>query len=1015
MSRFVAWNDLLLSEFFSTASENEDVWIRATRAELDSFGLHLGGAQGLINAVALGAPWLPAGLANCSDAARILLQQRRDTLRPPSYQDPGTLNPRYAGMQAPAYLPILALWVLAASGEQLEGGFYASVEDLLGRPFRRGPRLTEAMSRAWGDLEAWSTTESAGRFGNFHCRVLGEHRFVGIPRSQCLISRHDERNLHRLFREFRLRPGQNLLDTTLADMLERGCEARFLTKPLRSAMARREYEVPLAALLRNLLESWDGSLPKTGNEDTEKHHAGRSIQEQDEAGATITLALSPSDEIENGWNVRWKFPAMVDAPHCTFEIAGQRLRAVLDRPSACFITDPSDSAVIQSTSALSASAISRVDVDIRFEDEGDGTLGEQCRRAQITQAARRILAWNSTAPRFGHQLVEREIPLHGVFYIVCSPADWTTTEPWLQRERIPFEPMLVRGLPEGWQMACIHEAETLDLEHRQHLADAPNVVEVPPARLRLLGGSRLLRGGARLFGAYDLPDIEVDSHPNSLLETPGLQVAELPQPVLDGQRSGVRRFVVKAFDRSRSSFDIKVLSNGIELARVRLRVADADGEGRGEMRNFSLGFLGFPRSDPDGLRGVSIGNSCQSPRAGGWHDDEMLHVSASLIQAEASIADSAAAQFLDTLASRGSTSYGAARDQLSRLSRSSSPISLLMDLRARGCLEIETDGKGHFVRIHSVVPSLYALPATQDGLPLFGVSGTLRLAQWAVLQGIGDFLPTVQSTTADHLPTLRLAAVDARSVEHACSAIGFQFSSNPARDVARWSGSLRQAREAAESGGAESVAAELEHLHRLKADSARFIPVRESYMVIDRESGAQLFRFDDPQAVGLQLYVLGVRRADGTSRYSHVHDSRWGVWISQLAFAQMLKEKHGRNDAFPWPLHYEPVTRDVWVPARLRPPTVLERAFALCSGRGPEVHFLSPGGSAGDGLTIFDANSGRIVGAASLVYGEFFPGHWLRYSWVPEETARQVAELLGCTLKPFACAGAATGLETMTA
>jgi hypothetical protein len=1016
MSRFVAWNDLLLTEFFSPATENEDVWIRATRAELDSFGLHLGGAQGLVDAVRSGAPWLRGGgIANSSHAARILVEQRRDSLRLSSYQDPGASNSRYAGKNAPTYLPILALWVLAASNERLEGGFYATVEELLGRPFQNGPRVTEAMSKAWEDLEAWSTKECAGQFGNFRCRVLGEHRFVGIPRSQCLISRHDERNLHRLFWELRLRPGQSLPEATLAALLERGRNANFLTRALRAAMARDEYALPLAALLRKLLGSWDGRSPKAWGLDTERREVESSAKEYGEQGTAVTLALTPSDEVANGWDVRWAFPAMVDAPRCTLEIAGQRLPAVLHRPSVSFLTELSDFAVRQSAVALSVSAASRINVDIRFEDEGDGTWGDQCRRELIGHAVRRIMVWNSIDPRFGQQLVERDMPLYGTFYVVCSPTDWTRSESWLQREGISFEPMPPIGLPEGWRMVCIHRAEALNAEQRQHLADAAEPMQVPPARLRLVGGSRMLRGGTRIFAAYDLPDIEVESPAGSHLETPGLRVSEVQQDQLVARRSSVRRFLIEACDGGRSSFNIKVVSNGIELATVRLRVADVDGEGRGEARDFSLDFLGTPRSDLSGLRGTRVGDTLQDLSSVGWYDNEMLEAASLINEAEASFANSGAAQFLDTLASRGSMSYGAARDHLSRLPCGTNTISLLMDLRARGCLEVEADAKGHFARIHSTAPTLYGLPAKQDGLLLFGVGGTLRHAQWTLLQRNGDFFPSTQNCAAGHLPVLCLAAVDADAVQNACRIMGFQFASSPARDVANWAGSLRKAREVAESKGTESVEAELGHLHRLKADSARFIPASEPRMVIDRESGAQLFRFDDPQATALQLYVLGVRRADGACRYSHVHDSRWGVWISQLAFAEMLKNRHGRDDAFPWPLHYKPATRDVWIPARLRPPAVLERALALCSGRGPEVHFLSPGSRPGDGLSLFELRSGREVRNASLVYGEFAPGHWLRYSWVPADMASQIAGLLGCTLKPFSCLGATSGLETMTA
>lgn len=560
-------------------------------------------------------------------------------------------------------------------------------------------------------------------------------------------------------------------------------------------------------------------------------------------------------------------------------------------------------------------------------------------------------------------------------------------------------------------MACIHRAEWLTAEHRTYFANAPEATDVPPARL--VGGSRLLRGGACLFASYDLPAIEVEGPPEATLEAPGLQLSEVPQHHAKEGQSGIRRFMVDSLDLNRSSFDIRLVAGGIELANIRLRVANPDGEGRGEASDFSLDPLGFPQSAHSGLHGNRIGSAHQDPAGGEWHGEQLLEVPTLAEWAGESFAESGAAQFLDTLAARGSISYGAARDQILRLTDGINPISLLMDLRARGCLEIETDGKGHFIRIHGVAPSLYGLPAKQDGLPLFGVSGSLRLAQWSLLQGNGNFMVTAAETSAGLMPALHVAAVDEHSVQAECSSMGLLFAPSPARDVARWAGSLRQARSAAESRGTDTVSAELGHLHRLKADSARFVPVSEPTMSIDRACGAQLFRFDDPQAAALQLYVLGVRRADGTSRYSHVPDSRWGVWISQLAFAEMLKEKHGRNDAFPWPLHYDQETRDLWVPARLRPPVVLERVLALCSGMGPAIHFLHSCGDANERSPVFDSQAGRVVGAISHVYREFVPGHWLRYSWVPADTAQQIAALLGCALEPLACVDMARGPETL--
>lgn len=1012
MPRFVAWNDLLLSEFFSGASANEDVWIRATRAELDSFGLHLGGAQGLIDAVRSGAPWLPS-LPNCCATARILVEQRRDPLRTRLYVDPGAVNTRYLGALAPTYLPILALWVLAASDDQAEGGFYASVQRLLGQPFKNETKVTEAMSRTWEDLEAWSSRECDGRFGSFRCRVLGEHRFVGIPRSQGLISRQDGRNLSKLFWDARLRPGQALTDAMLASLFARGCESPILTRPLRSAMAKPEYQPPLAALLRKLLGSWDGNRPQGSQAGTGQHITGQQTKESDDTKASVTLVLLPSEEEPNRWDVCWSVPALVDVLRCSLEIGGQRLPAFLHRPSARFLTAVSEDHVRQSLAALSASTSMQIEVLVQLDDDSADTCGDQYRKELIRQTSRRILAWNSIDPRFGQQLIERDIPLYGVFYLICAPADWARTDPWLRRERISFESMKVGGLPMGWGMACIHRAEALTAEHRQHLADASEAIDVPLARLRLVGGGRLQRGGARLFASYDLPAIEFEGPHETFIDAPGLRLSEVPQHPAQEGKSGVRRFLVDLIDVNCRSFDIRLVADKAELANTRLRVADSDGEGRGAARDFSLDPLGFPMPTVAGLQGNRIGGAQQDLTSGVWRADQMQEIPTIAAWAGKSFAESGAAQFLDTLAARGSMSYGEARDQVSRLSWGGNPISLLMDLRARGCLEIETDGKGHFVRIHGVAPSLYSLPAMQEGLPLFGVSGTLRLAQWTLLQANPNFMVAVADPVPGHLPALHVVAVDAQSVQAECSSMGFLFALRPAWNVACWAESLRQAREAVESQGTENIAAELGHLHRLKADSARFVAVSEPHMSIDRECGAQLFRFDDPQATALQLYVLGVRRADGTSRYSHVPDSRWGVWISQLAFAEMLKEKYGRNDAFPWPLHYDPEARDLWVPARLRPPAVLERALALCAGTGPAIHFLSSGGDAENRSPVFDSHSRHVVGAISHVYREFVPGHWLRYSWVPVEIARRVAASLGCALVPFEFAQAACGSEIL--
>jgi hypothetical protein len=171
-------------------------------------------------------------------------------------------------------------------------------------------------------------------------------------------------------------------------------------------------------------------------------------------------------------------------------------------------------------------------------------------------------------------------------------------------------------------------------------------------------------------------------------------------------------------------------------------------------------------------------------------------------------------------------------------------------------------------------------------------------------------------------------------------------------------------------------------------------------MVVDRQTKCQLFRFDDPSVPSLQVHVLGTIDADGATRYSFIHDSRWGVWLSQSAFARMVREMFGRTDAYPWPVHYDPAARELWIPARIKPPVVIERALTLCSGGGPRVAILE-GQLDGNDLVLQRQRTGTIAGIASQVYEGFVPGAWMCYEWVPPEVATRVAALLGGEPRPF--------------
>ncbi len=996
MSRFLAWNALLLSEFFSPASAQEEVWLHTTRDELDSFGIHLGGAAGLVNAVSNGAPWLPSGIEKCAEAALALMCQRKDRLLASSvYIDPGASNVDYADARAPTYLPILALWVLASSEGQGRG-FYAGVSLLLGDEtrFSNTGAVTSAMSQVWQDLETWSTKECGGRFGIFKRRVLGAHCYVGLPRSQCLISRTDERNLKRLFTELHLRSGERVTPQLLERLLADGRNAHFLSNALRDAMADEDYEEPLQTQLQRLLDSWDGLKPRqtqTASAQESAHHVQVAGPGE---GEIVTLVLSESDDIENGWDVRWRIQAPTDNQSCFLRLLQQRVPARFHAAEVTFVTVHTESHSKSCTDALELAVKNDVEVVVEFDDESGGSMDVVSRTLHIPRAARRTLCWNKLDSRYADYLVERDIPLFGPFYVLCSPTVEAATQRWLQAENIAYQCVPSAGLPESWWLACIPRAERLNSSHRQYLADTTDPTNVPAARIRLVGGRPLLRGGARIFAAYDLPLVDVEAPDDARIEAPGLTLDEVLPAEGHEAKTATKRFKIKSFDDHQGAFDIRVLAGSLSLAQVRLRIAYGDGEGRGQTRPYSMGSLGQSRTDDEGLRGALIGtqavDSCLEVR--GYPETDYFDS-----DLDQPIENMGVAKFLNSLARLGTIAYPSARDELRRQCNDVDPMPLLMDLRARGCLEVQVDAKGHVVRVHSVVPSLYELPVSLTGFAVAGVAGTLTQPQWAQLRACDELIVSAADQERSLLPAVRVAAESLDKLRQAGKAMGFQFTAAPAISIATWSGSIDDARQTFVRDGSEGFATKLSKLHRMQWHTARLVEASSEQLTIDREIGAQLFRFDDPQAWPLQLYVLGVRDRAGNSRYSHIHDSRWGAWISVLAAARYMYEKYDRRDALPWPFPYDSETRDLWLPARMRPPSVLERALCLCSGGSAEAHFLKTGEAINERLPMLDQNC-RAIGYVSTVYTGFFPAFWLRFRDVPVEVATIVASRLNGAL-----------------
>lgn len=996
-SLYADWNYLLLSEYFSPAPKNEDVWIQTSRHELDSFGIHLGGSVGLIEAVKQGPAWFENKAQHSANAALRLVKQRQPQSRPVKYEDPSNGAPIYQGLNAPTYLPYVALWVLASS--EADEGFYTKVSTLLNQPFPNTPALTLAMESVWKDLERWSTLEAAGRFGVFKVRILGEHRFVGIPKSQCMISRKDVNGVRQLFSSCDLRPRQELSPELFNRILEYGGDAHYLSNSLKYAMHRPAYHEPLRHLLSEMLDFWDGRPPKTQGVQAGQNQG---VHMLDDLGDELVLKLAPSGEDASGWEIRWRFPASGQAIASLLVIDGNKIPCKLE-PSGGFFSSSGLLHQDVSMAALLRSATQEVQVGVEYDDEEAYEVGGGVRTCRVAIRELRLLVWDTPDPRLGDELVERDLPISGPLYLLCSASFRSQLELYLEHEGITNKLLPTGGLPPGWGLTCITQAERLTTDQRYWLTDG-NAMPDARARIRFVGGRPIVRGGARLYVHYDLPLVELEAPAGTVPVAEGLKFEEIGLYLGKHSLSSIRRFKIQIHELGRVAFEIRATRNSEELTSVRLRVSFPESTGVGDLRHFGLDCFGRSIPSRDGLRGAIIG--VHMPDFADTLEDKQMGLCQEHLQIDSGfpITKTVSAKFLDSLAQLGSIAYGAARDQINRLAESDGafvqPALLLLELRSRGHLEIQTDDKGHLVRIHAVPPTLYSLPVHCDGLTLFGVCGTLRLQHWIDLSEKKSCIAYVEEQPSGRLPSVRLAVLDSESAQEIAQSLSFLISWNPSNSISKWAGSLERATSELSSWGWGAFSAHLGQLQRLNPESAQFSGVNSNSMTVDAERGRQLFRLDDPSVIGLQVYILGSIQPNGTSSFSFIHDSRWGVWISISAFAEMLKDRYSIDNASPWPIHYDASSRNFWFPARLRPPSIIERALVFCSGCGP-LEVKTKGIKRELYIGLINERAGTAIGNVSSVYEKFGSGTWLCYRWVPMAVAQRIAKLLSGEIRPF--------------
>jgi hypothetical protein len=167
--------------------------------------------------------------------------------------------------EAPPFLPLLAVCVLAASRMQADpeqgigsNNYYTRLAPLLGLEAAGMPPGFDFVGRLWTRLAEWISESSRGT------PTISTHPFfknVGFPVSQCVFPERDRQRLPDFFRAFDLEPNEEHDADELLFLLRAwarpGCGLTEST--LRALAAGDGWDAILATIVAAEYEDWDGS------------------------------------------------------------------------------------------------------------------------------------------------------------------------------------------------------------------------------------------------------------------------------------------------------------------------------------------------------------------------------------------------------------------------------------------------------------------------------------------------------------------------------------------------------------------------------------------------------------------------------------------------------------------------------------------------------------------------------------------------------------------------------------
>ena len=244
MITYKQWNKAIISYFFEDCELGEIVFLHTTPETLPEIAEQAG-----------------FDLENAEESLKEIVRKkvtpykllRLSEITPINFSDETV-------KQQPPQVAFLGLTVLAASRMKTLN-YYQPLNELLFNDPDRGRwehNELEHIEMLWKHLQNWVEYEH-----NVELHLTPgppNQRFVWYPKSQCLISKHDENKLHAIFKEAELKPGAYLAEKQLLDILRSKKSFQNLSvKITRPIKDKKTAEVRLIlGQIQLILKNWDG-------------------------------------------------------------------------------------------------------------------------------------------------------------------------------------------------------------------------------------------------------------------------------------------------------------------------------------------------------------------------------------------------------------------------------------------------------------------------------------------------------------------------------------------------------------------------------------------------------------------------------------------------------------------------------------------------------------------------------------------------------------------------------------